>query len=307
MSEVPDKDVTLHPAPMTASTGAGALLRAAREAQGLHITALAVTLKVPVNKLEALEADRFDLLPDIVFVRALALSVCRILKIDAAPVMLGLPQLQTPRIKTDESGLNTSFKPDRGGLISARMTQFLNPAGIVVLVLLVAIVVVFLWPAKPSEDDALVTGNRAGPEPVLASSQAEVPVESGPVKLSPLTITEPVRLAENATSHAGAVSAAAVSMAAPHDSATSFPAVAPLQPPVLGLQARGESWVEVIDANGAAQLRKVVADGERFQLSGVLPLSVVVGRADMVSVSIRGQPFDLAAVSKDNVARFEVK
>ena len=37
---------------------AGALLRAAREASGLHIAALAVAMKVPVKKLEALEADR---------------------------------------------------------------------------------------------------------------------------------------------------------------------------------------------------------------------------------------------------------
>ena len=44
---------------------AGALLRQAREASGLHIAALAVLLKVPVKKLEALESDRLDLLPDI--------------------------------------------------------------------------------------------------------------------------------------------------------------------------------------------------------------------------------------------------
>ena len=36
---------------------AGALLRQAREASGLHIAALAVTMKVPVKKLEALESD----------------------------------------------------------------------------------------------------------------------------------------------------------------------------------------------------------------------------------------------------------
>ena len=61
---------------------AGMLIRRAREASGLHIAALAVSLKVPVKKLEALEANRFELLPDAVFVRALAGSVCRTLKID---------------------------------------------------------------------------------------------------------------------------------------------------------------------------------------------------------------------------------
>jgi cytoskeleton protein RodZ len=52
------------------SVTAGALLRDAREAAGLHIAALAVALKVPVAKLEALEADNFSALPDMVFVRA---------------------------------------------------------------------------------------------------------------------------------------------------------------------------------------------------------------------------------------------
>ena len=54
---------------------AGGLLREARQASGMHIAALAVALKVPVSKLEALEADNFTVLPDTVFVRALASSV----------------------------------------------------------------------------------------------------------------------------------------------------------------------------------------------------------------------------------------
>ena len=57
------------------SVTAGALLRDAREAAGLHIAALAVALKVPVAKLEALEADNFSALPVMVFVRALESSV----------------------------------------------------------------------------------------------------------------------------------------------------------------------------------------------------------------------------------------
>ena len=62
---------------------AGGLLREARQAAGLHIAALAVALKVPVSKLEALEADDYAKLTDTVFVRALASSVCRALKADS--------------------------------------------------------------------------------------------------------------------------------------------------------------------------------------------------------------------------------
>src|SRR3954467_4745083 len=80
---------------------AGAMLRRAREAAGLHIAALAVALKVPVRKLEALEENRLDQLPDAGFMRALASSVCRALKIDSQPVLDRLPQTAAPRLVQD--------------------------------------------------------------------------------------------------------------------------------------------------------------------------------------------------------------
>jgi transcriptional regulator with XRE-family HTH domain len=69
----------------------GAYLRESREAAGLHLATLAASLKVSVRKLEALEHDQFDLLPDAVFTRALASSVCRMLKLEPAPVLERLP------------------------------------------------------------------------------------------------------------------------------------------------------------------------------------------------------------------------
>src|SRR5690349_12237298 len=89
---------------------AGQLLRRAREAQGLHVAALAVSLKVPVKKLEALENDRWDEMPDAVFVRGLASSVCRALKIDPAPVMERLPASVAPRLGRDSDSLNAPFR-----------------------------------------------------------------------------------------------------------------------------------------------------------------------------------------------------
>lgn len=72
---------------------AGAMLRAARERCGMHIGLLSTTLKVPVRKLELLESDQFDELHDATFVRALALSVCRVLKCDPSPILDALPRL----------------------------------------------------------------------------------------------------------------------------------------------------------------------------------------------------------------------
>ena len=71
--------------------------------------------------------------------------------------------------------------------------------------------------------------------------------------------------------------------------------------------AKGESWVEVTDAKGTVVLRRTLTAGEVAGASGVLPLAAVVGKADLTQVQVRGQAFDLNAVARDNVARFEVK
>jgi len=76
---------------------------------------------------------------------------------------------------------------------------------------------------------------------------------------------------------------------------------------VLTLSARGASWVQVRDANGTIALQKNLAVGESVAVSGTLPLAVVIGRADVTDVFVRGKPFALSAVSRENVARFEVK
>lgn len=71
--------------------GAGQVLRQYRESTGLHIVVLASALKVSRAKLEALEADRLDDLPDVVFARALAMSCCRYLGQDPEPVLALMP------------------------------------------------------------------------------------------------------------------------------------------------------------------------------------------------------------------------
>jgi len=80
------------------STTAGALLRQYREAQGFKLDVLAQALRVSPTKLQALEDDRLDELPDAMFARALTLTVCRQLKVDAAPVLALLPGQDVSRL-----------------------------------------------------------------------------------------------------------------------------------------------------------------------------------------------------------------
>ena len=76
---------------------------------------------------------------------------------------------------------------------------------------------------------------------------------------------------------------------------------------MLTVTASKESWVKVIDAKGAVLLSRLLMPGEVAQASGFPPLDAVVGRADVVRVEVRGKWLDLSPLSRDNVARFEVK
>ena len=109
---------------------AGAMLRAAREKRGVHIAALAASIKVPQRKLEALESDRYEELLDLTFTRALAQSVCRTLKIDMQPVLDRLPQDASTPTKLARVGgsLNTPFREKPGREESTDWSWLSGPA-----------------------------------------------------------------------------------------------------------------------------------------------------------------------------------
>lgn len=287
---------------------AGALLRAAREAAGLHVAALAVSMKVPVKKLEALEADRFDLLPDAVFVRALASSVCRNLKIDPAQVLSKLPHQDVPRLSASERGLNAPFHAAGESRSLSVPAAFKHPAVLAVLFLLVAaLAVVFLpaWQAEVLSEEAPTPAESVLVAPEAPSVPPETPVAA--------VVAEPVAPPQPAPA---LIAAAPVALPAPPMVAASQTVVVPdvkpgIATPVAGqlvvFRVKGSSWVEVTDAKGVVLMRRNLAEGEAAGISGALPLSVVVGRADVTEVEVRGKAFNLAAFARDNVARFEVK
>lgn len=286
----------------------GAYLREAREAAGLHLATLAASLKVSVSKLEALERDQFDLLPDAVFTRALASSVCRMLKLDPAPVLDRLPAISTARFVAQDRGINEPFRPRNTGPAPSVWAQVSRPAVLAGLVLLLgALVLIFL----PSIRKEAATGGVDSFRP-----RANGPALQPSTALSPKAdIEDTAALAARPPAPVEQVTAGAAESVIPARDAAALSAVAPVTggvaassiSPLVSFRATGGSWVKVTDAKGAVVLNRTLGAGEGIEVSGNLPLSVVIGRADMTQVQVRGQAFDLSTVSKNNVARFEVK
>ena len=294
---------------MHTGDSAGSLLRKAREAAGLHIGALSVVLKVPVKKLEALEADQLDLLPDAVFARALASSVCRTLKIDPAPVLARLPEQVMPDLELDSRTTDrTNLHPPRAIWNAPLLSRIPRAVLGIAAVLVVAALVLFVLPDavfQPSGPEtspalpAVVESALPGPAGASAAAAAmAAPASPAAVDTAAALPTVPQAAPESASAAAGAGPVASAAVPAAAVVSGSAP---------LGLRARSASWVEVTDAAGTVHLRKILNPGESAAVTGSLPLSVVVGRADAIEVQVRGQAFDLVPLARDNVARFQVK
>lgn len=283
----------------------GSMLKATRQSQGVHIEALAVALKVPVSKLVALEADNYDALPDAVFVRAFASSVCRSLKMDPAPVLALMPQSAIPRLASDSSGINAVFKDGtEKGHAGALASLAMRPAFLAALALVLgAVGILAFFPHSVQE-------------PWQAGGAIEVAPAAEKVVAAPVAgLAQPASvavasegLAQDVAVAPASVPAPAVTAALPTSPVASVTdGMVAVSTEILVFRARSESWIQVRDTTGATTLQRILAAGETLAAPGKPPFTVVVGKADVTDVYVRGKALDLAAMSRDNVARFEVK
>ena len=295
----------------TSHKTAGDMLREAREAHGLHIDMVAAALKVPPQKLLALEADDIDALPDAVFARALASSVCRALRIDPAPVLAKLPSLQRAPLAAADRTIKTHVVSGTPRWNNGRSGGGLPSRALLTVVVLLLIGAGALFWLPQSIFDQLGASvsrltARSTAEPTTESPAAAAEQGSGDAgtaaENAPVPAVAPTAPAGDAPlANAGA--AAAPAAAAPTPAA----AAANNSSQQLVFVAREECWITVTEAGGKQLLRRSLQAGETVGLSGALPLAVVVGRASAVDVQVRGKAYDLKPVTRGGgVARFEV-
>jgi len=123
-----------------------------------------------------------------------------------------------------------------------------------------------------------------GAEPAAPGAADAAPTEAAPGAATPATTT----------------AAPATETEAP-PAATS---AAPAAEATLVLTFRDASWTEVKDGTGKVLVSQKCAGGQTRPIAGTPPFDVVIGNASEVSATFRGQPIDLEAVTRRNIARF---
>lgn len=317
-------------------------IRQARLSKGLSLETLASVLKVTPAKLDALESGRYDELPDLAFARALAKTVCRYLGLDPSVVLSTFPSIQPVDLSSsDHKGV--PFKDSKARLnldVASSMpfklelkAQWLVPMGI-----LLAALAVYLMPAQNTwvqglseqlaswgtsadgaEEAPLVAASSAAQAPALPADLIQQNASAAEVAASeaqePVLASAPTAgsldVAPASASAATGASSMAVGASAVLGASPSLPVPAPSVVGTVGgpvaLMAAEPAWVEVKDATGAKVLSRQMSAGESATVGGQAPFALKIGNAAAVKLSYQGQPVELAAFSRSNVARLELK
>lgn len=314
------------PTPEFDPQSAGGMIRSARQAQGIDLASLAAMLKIPLRRLEALEAGRHDELQGPSFERALAQAACRVLKIDPAPVLALLPQHARNTLERVTEGINTPFR-DGHASRAFQLPALMRPVVVIVVLLVLAALALFAvpesWiarvtrpfagggaasaPAETPAASAAVPFEALPASPVASSSTATPGAAATPAAASAPGAVAPVASGASGASDAGPATPAAVSATAAQgvDEVLAHVAAAPNIP--LQVIASADSWVEVVDAQGHTLLSRTVVAGESVGLDGALPMRVKIGNAKGTRLKLRGDNVDLTPWTRDNVARLELK
>lgn len=308
-------DVTTPAAGAQPTGSAGRLLQAGRERRGLELDALAQLLKVPVRKLQALEADRFEELPGAAFTRSLAQSYARQVGVDVQEVLALLPQAIVPpqRLEHVSRGLQTPYREGSGahfgGSGGRGGFEGFRPVHGVALALLALALLLWLLPPLSTLLPSLGLSSRselaaevaAGSEAAASSTVVVETVHGVPAE----QVMTPVPPVASAVPVMPVPVAASAPPAAPSASAPVPAAAAPAGTVVL--KTRAASWIEVRDAGNAVLLSRTLQSGETVGLDGAMPMQVRVGVASALELSLRGEPVDLKPYTRGTSATVVLK
>ena len=253
-----------------ALAGCGARLRDARQAAGLSVDDVATRLRMPARVVASLEAEDWSRLGAPVFVRGQVRSYSRLLGLTTAPMMeaLNVEPVQPTRLVSRTHTPKAQWWAEQ---IGRRLVY-------IVLTLSLAIPA---WVA---------TRQHLNGTPATVAS-LDTPVAAVTAGMPPVAVTPRTVVASMAPMPA---------MATPAQPAP------PAATAELVLQATGQSWLEVVARDGRVLEKTMLAAGaeKRFPMAQVQRLTI--GNAAAVQVAVDGQPLNVTAHARANVARFAV-
>lgn len=318
----------------------GEVLAAARNAKKLSQQDVSNSLRFSVKQIDALENNAFDLLPEAMIVRGFIRNYARLLEIDAEPLLASYRAGSADDSSTLIT-VQSSMPPVLLTKDSQPWLKYILGSILVLLFLLAWLFYVDYMPkitnapvekaAQPVAENksvsevplpeiALPAAEReAGAADIAVAGVAEqvgdVPVASNQTESAALAA--PVPPPSAAQDNLKPTAESKKEAAAPKETEKPKEAekTVPQQPAVPANVAAGpadkkvsmtfseQTWISIADKSGKVIYEKMARNGDVETFSGKPPFNLVIGNAKATKLSYAGQDIDLAAYTKNNVAR----
>ncbi len=279
----------------------GLRLRHGREQAGLSIEQVGQQLKLPVAIVQAMELDDWPRLGAPVYVRSYLGSYLRLVGLPAslaeqaaqtkpAPALVAMGSSSRLRHALNRTVRNGVYLVMTGLLVvpvyfAARYYQDQNPPPVLTL-----------------ETSADMVEAQA----LAASATADLPASPALPPAAPAADAVAIQDTGIAAEPAASPEAEAASGPAPV-MASMAPFTKTAAPSTgLVLRFRGESWVDVVDAQGARVERGLVEAGAERRYAAGQVARITLGNSEAVDVSFADKALDLSPYRTANVARFTV-
>lgn len=267
-----------------APVSVGRQLREARERVGWSVDDVVNQIKLAPRQVHALEADDFESLPEVAFVRGFVRSYAKALKLDPQPLLDALPGSKPATAKKEGvASVDVPFPIE-----TSQRTQNIR---LLVAALVVALVITGFaaWQAyAPQPSPAEEQENAATVEtPVLLPDQVEVVPASG-------VPASGVEVASAVPESASAVQAAPTAESAATKANPAGDNKAAAKPSAIRLVFDKDSWAEIRDKSGKMRTKGLYKAGDELNLDGEAPFTLLVGHASTAHLYYKGKPVDLA-------------
>ena len=258
----------------------GAQLAAARELSGLTVVDVARQLKLSPWQVEALESGDHRRLPGAVFVRGFIRNYARVVKLDAA-LLLANTDAGAPRVASTVPNMAPSADIP---FPSGREFKWQKYA-VAAIAVLVPVVIFEFYLGDDAPDADVNSRQVALPAPQVVAQQ--------PAADTAAALVAPAS-AETSPPPAPSVGAAARAARKTDEQLVRF-------------RFAQASWVEIRDRAGRRIFSQFNPAGTEQVVSGLPPLTLVVGNAKGVGLTYNEQPVDLAPHTKVDVARLTLE
>ena len=295
----------------------GAILKQARESLGWSVADLAGKLHLTETAVHSLEADRYDDLPGVTFVRGYIRSYAKMVGLE--PDVLARQYAQTAKTEPVRA------LPDLGRTVARSRSRGRLVMALLLLLVLGGLVAGYVW----WQDEQMRHAGSQEPEEIAFSQVeieradgtlfiqsldqldaytadlevAEISLDSLPPALPQEQAGEAEEAAAVATESQDSDAVADVVADSDESAGTEAPATGRHQ---LELTFSAECWIRITDGSGqevASGLRKA---GEVLELSGDTPFELHLGNASGVQLRFNGQPVDIHSSIRGNVARIKL-